>query len=96
MQGDSRRVVFMVAGGDYDEKVRIPTKITSSLEGNAFISTFTNLVDSHLYIMKRWLLDYVFHKKYVTILLERCELHTLLQLVLNDSKKHMATFVIRC
>ncbi|XP_071548028.1 translation initiation factor eIF2B subunit gamma [Panulirus ornatus] len=54
------RLMYAVAGGDYDEFVTLQNRVLKSAKSHDVSSS---LVDAHLYIMKRWLLDYILSKE---------------------------------
>ncbi|KAG0726599.1 Translation initiation factor eIF-2B subunit gamma [Chionoecetes opilio] len=54
------RLVYVVAGGDYDESVVLQSSL---LHCAAPLLLSSSTQDAHLYIMKRWLLDYVLNKE---------------------------------
>lgn len=54
--------MYAVAGGDYDEVITLHERV---LRCAKTLDVSTSLVDAHLYVMKRWLLDYCLSKEQV-------------------------------
>ncbi|XP_027215464.1 translation initiation factor eIF2B subunit gamma isoform X3 [Penaeus vannamei] len=54
------RLMFAVAGGDYDEVVTLSSRVMKKAKS---LDLSTSLTDAHLYVMKRWLLDYALTKE---------------------------------
>lgn len=52
--------MFAVAGGDYDEVVTLSNRVMKKAKS---LDVSTSLTDAHLYVMKRWLLDYALTKE---------------------------------
>lgn len=54
------RLVYMVAGGDYDDSVVLQSSL---LHCAAPLHLSSSTQDAHLYVIKRWLLDYALNKE---------------------------------
>ena len=54
------RLMFAVAGGDYDEVVNLSGRVLNSAKS---LDVSTSLTDCHLYVMKRWVVDYILNKE---------------------------------
>ncbi|KAK8384447.1 hypothetical protein O3P69_009330 [Scylla paramamosain] len=59
-EAGSGRLVYAVAGGDYDECVTLQSSL---LNCAAPLLLSASTQDAHLYVMKRWLFDYVLNKE---------------------------------
>lgn len=57
---ETGRLMFAVAGGDYDEVVNLSGRVLKNAKS---LDVSTSLTDSHLYVMKRWLVDYILSKE---------------------------------
>lgn len=53
---DNNRLLFLASTTDYQENVALPAHL---LRANGKIKMFCGLSDSHIYLMKRWVLDYL-------------------------------------
>lgn len=53
---ENNRLLFLASTTDYNENVSIPGHL---LRSNGKIKIFCGLSDSHIYLMKRWVLDYL-------------------------------------
>nr|XP_053647059.1 translation initiation factor eIF-2B subunit gamma-like [Cherax quadricarinatus]XP_053647060.1 translation initiation factor eIF-2B subunit gamma-like [Cherax quadricarinatus]XP_053647061.1 translation initiation factor eIF-2B subunit gamma-like [Cherax quadricarinatus] len=54
------RLMYAVAGGDYDEVITLHNRVLKSATS---LDVSTSVVDAHLYIMKRWLVEYILSKE---------------------------------
>jgi len=52
----SCQLMYAVVGGDYDESVDLSSRV---MKNSSTMSISTSLLDAHLYVMKRWMLDYI-------------------------------------
>ncbi|XP_042231052.1 translation initiation factor eIF-2B subunit gamma-like isoform X2 [Homarus americanus] len=59
-QSKTGRLMYAVAGGDYDEVISLHNRVMKSAKS---LNVSTSTVDAHLYIMKRWLVDYILSKE---------------------------------
>lgn len=59
-EAGTSRLVYMVAGGDYDESVVLQSSL---LHCAAPLHLSSSTQDAHLYVVKRWLLDYALNKE---------------------------------
>lgn len=54
--GKSGQLMYAVVGGDYDDNVDLSSRV---MKNSASMSVSTSLLDAHLYVMKRWMFDYI-------------------------------------
>lgn len=59
-EAGSGRLVYVVAGGDYDDSVVLESSL---LQCAAPLLLSSSTQDAHLYVVKRWLLDYMLNKE---------------------------------
>ncbi|XP_066943166.1 translation initiation factor eIF2B subunit gamma [Macrobrachium rosenbergii] len=59
-ESETGRLMFAVAGGDYDEVLSLSGRVLSNAKS---LDVSTSLTDSHLYIMKRWVIEYILSKE---------------------------------
>ena len=55
------RLVYSVVGGDYDELITLSGRLMAHFKCGVNVSS--KMLDSHFYIMKRWLLNYILHEQ---------------------------------
>lgn len=65
IDSSSGRLVLLNSEADFEEE--IPMKL-SLLRRNPVIQVYSNLVDGHVYIMKKWLLDYLADNEHISTL----------------------------
>nr|XP_045585087.1 translation initiation factor eIF-2B subunit gamma-like [Procambarus clarkii] len=60
LETGTKRLMYAVAGGDYDEVITLHSRVFKSAKS---LDLSTSVIDAHLYIMKRWLVDYILSKE---------------------------------
>lgn len=53
---ETERLVFLASASDFEENVTIPRLLVKKFDS---ISMFSRLLDAHVYIMKKWVLNYL-------------------------------------
>lgn len=65
MNVDDNRLLFLASTTDYHENVSLPGHL---LRSHGKVKIFCGLSDSHIYLMKRWVLSYLFKSdKFITL-----------------------------
>lgn len=62
VEAESNRLVYAVSEGDYDDVIDLRNMLSYSDDG---IEIQADALDCHLYIMKKWLVDYILNKELV-------------------------------
>ncbi|KAL7634143.1 UNVERIFIED_CONTAM: hypothetical protein RMT77_015471 [Armadillidium vulgare] len=60
VEAESNRLVYAVSEGDYDDVIDLRNMLSYSDDG---IEIQADALDCHLYIMKKWLVDYILNKE---------------------------------
>lgn len=53
---ETQRLVFLASASDFEEQVTLPRVIIKKFGS---ISMYSRLLDAHLYVMKKWVIDYL-------------------------------------
>lgn len=53
---ETNRLVFLASASDFEENVRIPRLLMKKFSS---LSMYSRLLDSHVYVMKHWVLNYI-------------------------------------
>ncbi|CAG9138528.1 unnamed protein product [Plutella xylostella] len=53
---DTQRLVFLASASDFEENVTLPRVITKKFNS---ISLYSRLLDAHIYVMKKWVVNYL-------------------------------------
>lgn len=56
IQADTQRLAFLASASDYEETLNLPYHL---LHRYGKITMYSRLVDSHIYIIKKWVIDYL-------------------------------------
>jgi hypothetical protein len=57
---ETSRLVFLASISDFDDTVSMPRRL---LRKHPHISMFSQLTDAHLYILRKWVIDYLAYEK---------------------------------
>ncbi|KAB7497440.1 Translation initiation factor eIF-2B subunit gamma, partial [Armadillidium nasatum] len=60
VEAESNRLVYAVSEGDYDDVIDLRNMLSRSDDG---VEIQADALDCHLYIMKKWLVDYILNKE---------------------------------
>lgn len=53
---ETQRLVFLASASDYEDTVTLPRVLTKKFSS---ISFYSRLLDAHVYVMKRWVVDFI-------------------------------------
>ena len=59
---ETSRLVFLASISDFDDTVSMPRRL---LRKHPHISMFSQLTDAHLYVIRKWVIDYLAYEKWV-------------------------------
>jgi len=62
LDAETSRLVFLASISDFDDTVSMPRRL---LRKHPHISMFSQLTDAHLYIIRKWVIDYLAYEKWV-------------------------------
>lgn len=54
------RLVFLASASDYVEELKLPTSL---LKKHSNLKVYSNLIDSHFYVLKNWIVKYLKHEE---------------------------------
>ncbi|XP_071445003.1 translation initiation factor eIF2B subunit gamma [Hetaerina americana] len=57
------RLVFLASASDFEDSVQLPRAL---LKKHQRLSLYSRLVDSHLYILKKWVVDFLAHERSIS------------------------------
>ena len=60
LDAETSRLVFLASISDFDDTVSMPRRL---LRKHPHISMFSQLTDAHLYIIRKWVIDYLAYEK---------------------------------
>lgn len=56
IDSQTNRLVFLASASDYENEVTLPTSL---LKKHTNIVMYSHLIDSHVYVIKKWVVDYL-------------------------------------
>lgn len=62
LDAETSRLAFLASVSDFDDIVSMPRRL---LRKHPHISMFSQLTDAHLYIIRKWVIDYLAYEKWV-------------------------------
>ncbi|KRT82246.1 hypothetical protein AMK59_3733 [Oryctes borbonicus] len=65
IDAQTNRLVFLASASDFETDVSLPKAL---LRKHTHIKIFSNLIDSHLYVMKNWIIKYLTYDKNISTL----------------------------
>ena len=60
IDNETERLVFLASASDFEEKISMPIKL---LQKHANFTVHSKLLDTHLYLINKWVLDFLVHHK---------------------------------
>jgi translation initiation factor eIF-2B subunit gamma len=57
---ETSRLVFLASISDFDDTVSMPRRL---LQKHPHISMFSQLIDAHFYVIRKWVVDYLAYEK---------------------------------
>jgi len=60
LDAETSRLVFLASISDFDDTVSMPRRL---LRKHPHISMFSQLTDAHLYVIRKWVIDYLAYEK---------------------------------
>lgn len=64
IDNETSRIVFLASASDFEDKINMPVKL---LKKHSKFTVYSRLLDTHLYIINKWVLHFLVHHKYVYV-----------------------------
>lgn len=60
IENETDRVIFLASSSDFEDTVELPLKLLTKYND---MTVHSKLLDAHLYVMNKWVFDYIVHNK---------------------------------
>ncbi|OXU19025.1 hypothetical protein TSAR_003293 [Trichomalopsis sarcophagae] len=60
IDNETGRMVFLASASDFEESIKMPAKL---LKKHSNFTVYSKLLDAHLYVINKWVLDFLVHHK---------------------------------
>lgn len=64
IDNETKRLIFLASASDFEETINISQKL---LKKHTSFTIHSKLMDAHLYVINKWVLDFLVHNKYVIL-----------------------------
>lgn len=63
VDAQTNRLVFLASASDFESNVSLPKSLVRK---HTNITMYSNLIDSHVYVLKKWIIKYLLHEKSIS------------------------------
>lgn len=85
IDSQTNRLVFLASASDFESTVTLPKPL---IKKHTQITMYSNLIDSHVYVMKKWIVDYLQTEPSISTIKGELLPHVIRKQLLKPKQKH--------